>query len=412
MMRSMFSGVSGLRSHQVMLDVVSNNIANVNTTGFKGSRVLFADTLSQTMRDASGGTFEEVSTNPLQVGLGTMVKSTSPSYSAGSLQLTDRPLDLAISGDGFFVVKVRGDEMYTRAGSFALDRSQQLVDGTGGIVQGWLYNDDGTIQTTTPTVNLRLSGKNTVPATPTDEVTMRGGLSANLAVGEQIRTITKIIDGLGAENQIMMEFTKTAATDWTLEVFDAANNSLGTSNVSFDPVDGSLLTPATAPSFTLAAPPSGAADLTFAIDLGTIGSGDALRQYGATSSLNLTQNGRQAGELRDFGISENGTITGRYSNGQLKDLAQIALARFPNNEGLLKTGELHYRASAVSGQAQLASVGDKSVGTVKAGVLEMSNVDLAREFTDLILAQRGFQASSRVITTSDEMIQELVNLKR
>lgn len=393
-----------------MLDVVSNNIANVNTTGFKASRVLFADTLSQTMRDASGGTFEEVSTNPLQVGLGVMVKSTSPSFSTGSLQLTDRPLDIAISGDGFFVVNVRGDQNYTRAGSFAMDRSQNMVDGTGGFVQGWMFDQNGNIQTATPPTNVNLSGFSTIPATATKNVTIKGGLSAELAVGQKVRTLTKVMDGLGAENQIAVEFTKTAPTAWTMEVFDANNASLGTSSLTFDPTDGHLTGPATAPNFSLN-PANGASPINFKLDLG-FGKNDALRQYGSSSSLSLAQDGRTAGELRDFGVSENGVITGRYSNGQLRDIAQIAIARFANNEGLLKEGELHYRASAVSGQAQIGVGGQNALGTMKAGVLEMSNVDLAREFTDLILAQRGFQASSRVITTSDEMIQELVNLKR
>jgi flagellar hook protein FlgE len=412
MMRSMFSGVSGLRSHQLMLDVVSNNIANVNTTGFKASRVLFADTLSQTMRDASGGAFEEVSTNPLQVGLGVMTKSTSPTFTTGSLQLTDRPLDVALSGDGFFVVGVGGDQMFTRAGSFALDRNQNLVDGTGGFVQGWTFDANGQVQTATPPTNVTLSGFNTVPATATTSVTVKGGLSAELPVGGTVRTLTKVIDGLGAENQIAVEFTKTGPTDWSMEVFDANDVSLGTSALTFDATDGHLTAPAVPPTFSLT-PPNGATAVNFGIDMGGItGTGDGLRQYGSTSSLSLAQDGKMAGELRDFGISANGVITGRYSNGQMKDIAQLAVARFANNEGLLKEGEAHYRASAVSGAAQIGVGGQDALGTIKAGVLEMSNVDLAREFTDLILAQRGFQASSRVITTSDQMIEELVNLKR
>lgn len=410
MMRSMFSGVSGLRSHQVMLDVVSNNIANVNTTGFKGSRVLFADALSQTMRDASGGAFEEVSINPIQVGLGVQVKSTAATFTSGSLQLTDRPLDTAISGDGFYVVNVGGDEQYTRAGSFSLDRNQRLVDGTGGFIQGWMFDGTGPIQTATPPGNLQISDYASVPATATGQVNVRGGLSAQLPIGQEVRSMSKVVDGLGAENALEFIFTKTGATSWTMELRDGAGTSLGTTAVAFDPADGRLTSPASPPTFTMTPATSGAAPFTFSVNLGDAVTG--FRQYGSTSSLAIEQDGRPAGELRDFGISEGGVITGRYSNGQLRDIAQIALAHFANNEGLIKTGELHYRASAVSGQAQIGTPGTDPNGSIKAGVLEMSNVDLAREFTDLILAQRGFQASSRVITTSDEMIQELVNLKR
>lgn len=409
MMRSMFAGVSGLRSHQLMLDVVSNNIANVNTTGFKASRVLFADTLSQTMRDASGGAFEEVSINPLQVGLGVAVKSTAATFTSGSLQLTDRPLDTAISGDGFFVVKVGNDTQYTRAGSFNLDRQQQLVDGTGGFVQGWMFDNDGRVQTTVTPKNIKLSDYASVPATATKTVTVKGGLAASTEIGGTVETMTKIVDGLGTQNDIKLRFTKTGSSDWSLEAFDTTGASLGTSNFSFSDVDGSLVWP-TAPVMRMVPPTSGAQAFDFTIDLGSAATG--LHHYGTSSSLALEQDGQEKGELRDFGISEAGVITGRYSNGQLKNIGQIAVARFSNNEGLIKTGELHYRQSAVSGEPMVGPAGQEATGSIKAGVLEMSNVDLAREFTDLILAQRGFQANSRVITTSDEMIQELVNLKR
>lgn len=409
MMRSMFSGVSGLRTHQLMLDVVSNNIANVNTTGFKSSRVLFADTLSQTLRDASGGAFEEVSVNPLQVGLGVTVKSTAATFTTGSLQLTDRPLDTAIAGDGFFVVRVGPDKLYTRAGSFAVDSKKQLVDGTGGILQGWMFQPDGSIQTTTATGAINLGTYATLPATPTSQLTVKGGLSAGTPVGGVVETLTKVVDGLGTQSQVLLRFTKTSATDWNMEGLDTNGVSLGTTPLTFSVADGSLTAPLTPPTMTLN-PQSGAAPVTFTVDLGSGPTG--LHHFGNSSSLSLSQDGKEAGELRDFGISEGGVITGRYSNGQLKDIAQIAMARFNNNEGLIKTGELHYRQSAVSGEPQVGTAGQNATGTIKAGVLEMSNVDLAREFTDLILAQRGFQASSRVITTSDEMIQELVNLKR
>ncbi|MCC6436932.1 MAG: flagellar hook protein FlgE [Acidimicrobiales bacterium] len=410
MMRSMFAGVSGLRSHQLMLDVVSNNIANVNTTGFKASRVLFADTLSQTLRNAAGGAFETTSVNPLQVGLGVSVKSTSATFTTGSLQLTDRPLDTALSGDGFYVVDVAGDQLYTRAGSFALDSKMKIVDGAGGLVQGWMFAPDGTVSTTGKLTDLTLSTYAQMPATATSTVSIKGALSAGTAVGETVETLTKVIDGLGTENQVQLRFTKTSSTDWTAEAFDSTGASLGSANLVFSASDGSLVTPTTPPSFTLTPPVSGAQTFSFTLDMGTGTNG--LHQYGNSSSLALEQNGKEAGELRDFGISEMGVITGRYSNGMMKDIAQIAVAHFNNNEGLLKQGETHYRSSAVSGDAQVGVAGENATGAIKAGVLEMSNVDLAREFTDMILAQRGFQASSRVITTSDEMIQELVNLKR
>lgn len=412
MMRSMFAGVSGLRAHQLMLDVVSNNIANVNTSGFKGSRVLFADTLSQTLRNAAGGNgLSDVAVNPLQVGLGVAVKSTSAVYTTGSLQLTDRPLDTAISGDGFFIVDVNGDELYTRAGSFAIDSNKNLVDGTGGFVKGWLA-DPATNEMSAAGNALRInfSDYGNIAATATSNLTVRGALSAGTPVGGTVETLGKVIDGLGTENQMQLRFEKTSATEWTLTVRDAVGNTVGTTALEFSDADGSLVTPTTAPTMTFTPTASGAQPFNFTLDLGSGASG--LHQYGNNSSLALNQDGLPAGELRDFGIAENGVISARYSNGEIRDIAQIAMTTFNNNEGLLKVGELHYRSSRVSGEAKATIAGTGAAGSIKSGVLEMSNVDLAREFTDLILAQRGFQASSRVITTSDEMIQELVNLKR
>jgi flagellar hook protein FlgE len=281
MLRSMYSGVSGLRTHQTMMDVTGNNIANVNTTGFKASATVFQDTLSQTMQGASAPATAPPlgGTNPAQVGLGVRLGGISTNMTQGSSQLTGRATDLAVQGDGYFVVRTGEEDLYTRAGSFSLDASGQLVTPQGARVQGVA------LPTATPPVT---AGAITVP------------------------------------------------------------------------VDGSI---------------------------------------------------------ESFTIGPDGTVNGVKSDGSgLQVLGQIRLATFANPAGLEKVGGSLLRMTANSGPviagATPGAPGTDGRGLLAVGVLEMSNVDLAQEFTNLIVAQRGFQANSRIITASDEVLQELVNLKR
>jgi len=411
MLRSMFAGVTGMRAHQLMLDVVSNNIANVNTGGYKASRVQFADALSETLRNAAGTTASNSAVNPLQVGLGVVVKSTTAQFSTGSFQLTDRPFDSAISGAGFYIVNVKGEELYTRSGSFNLDSTLTLVDGSGGRVQGWMADNAGQLDSVGAVRDINLADYQSVPAQAATSMKVRGSLSVSTNVGTVIDSLAKVVDGLGIENTVTVRYEKVSDNNWTMKLFDDTNTQIGgTVALQFDPASGHLVSPTTDPSFTLTPTTSGADPFTFSVDLGA--GNDGLHQYGGTTVVSITQDGRGPGQLRDYGIAADGVISGRYSNGVILDIARIAVATFGNNEGLKKVGEAHYRSSQVSGEAVRGIAGEGNVGDIKSGVLEMSNVDLGREFTDLILAQRGFQANSRIITTSDEMVQELVNLKR
>jgi len=300
MMRSMFAGVSGMRSNQMMMDVVADNIANVNTAGYKASRVVFQDTLSQLLKDGSGGSAGLVgSTNPAQVGLGVHVNAVDAIQTQGAIQNTGRNTDLAIQGPGLFVVGVGTSEMYSRSGSLSMDANNQLVDPSGGIMKGW----------------------SAAPGTPVD--------------------------------------TTVAPTPLSI--------------------------PATNPD-PAATPPGG--------------------------------------QLRSFSIGSDGIITASYegSSAPLK-VGQIAMVTFSNPAGLIAAGDGHFRYSTAAGAPPTASsaakpgsvygaAGTGGIGSLAAGALEMSNVDLAQEFTNMMIAQRAFQASSKVITTSDELLQELVNLKR
>ncbi|KRA31150.1 MULTISPECIES: flagellar hook-basal body complex protein [unclassified Nocardioides] len=280
MLRSLFAGISGLRTNQTMLDITGNNIANANTTGFKASTTVFSDTLSQMLTAASGGNAERGGTNPIQIGLGVQLAATMTNFGQGSAQMTGRPTDLMLQGDGFFVVRDGAENMYTRAGAFTFDQTGVLVAPTGTRVQGYALD---------------------VAGLPT------GGL------------------------------------------IDVDLNSI-------------------------------------ALPVGV--------------------------ELTSYSIAADGKLRGVYSDGVQRDIAQLAVADFANPMGMDRVGDTSFRESANSGAVQLGVAGQGQRGQMTAGALEMSNVDLSAEFTNLILAQRGFQASSRVITTSDQVLEELVNIKR
>lgn len=413
MMRSMFAGVSGLQSHQIMMDVVGNNIANVNTVGFKSSRVMFQDALSQLLRGASASSgLVTGGVNPQQVGLGVRVGSVDSIFTQGANQLTGRSTDVSIQGDGFFIVRQGSANLYTRAGAFSFDAEGYMVDPSGTVVQGWL-SENGAIQTNSPIGDIRLPVGQVVPPEATETVVLGGNLSSDTLVGAPpVSTAIEVVDSLGAAHRVSMEFVKTADNAWTMSVFDPAGNAIGTANMTFDPGTGELLTPAAPPSFTFT-PTGGADPLTFNIDFGEAGAPDSITQFGGESTAAATaQNGTPKGYLRSFAISDSGVVSGVFSNGVSRELARIALATFNNAAGLQKAGQNLFNATAASGLPVTGPAGTAGRGSMAAGTLEMSNVDLAAEFTSLIIAQRGFQANSRVITVSDEMLQDLVNLKR
>jgi flagellar hook protein FlgE len=412
MMRSMFAGVSGLRSHQTMMDVIGNNVANVNTIGFKSSRAIFADALSQLIRGASSGTGEATGgVTPQQVGLGTKIAATDIQFSQGGTQLTGNATDVSLQGDGMFGVRLGGETLYTRAGAFHFDNQGFLVDPTGGVVQGWKADNTGVVDRSVPVGDIRIPIGQTIDPVPTSSLTIRGNLSATTAVDDPARTtVIDIVDSQGILQRITTNFTKTADNTWELEVLDPEGTSLGTAELEFDSATGLLTSPTDPPEFSFT--PAGGSELTFTIDLGTA-DGSRITQFGASTDVQATsQNGSTSGVLRSFAIGADGTVSGVYSNGSSKSLGQLAIAAFSDPKGLIAASDNRFRTSTASGAAIIGTAGEAGRGSINAGTLEMSNVELSQEFTNLILAQRGFQASSRIITTSDEMIQDLVNLKR
>ncbi|MBF0672311.1 MAG: flagellar hook protein FlgE [Salinibacterium sp.] len=389
MLRSLYSGISGLRSHQTMLDVTGNNIANVNTTAFKSSATQFQDTLSQLTQGAAGPQAEQGGTNPAQIGLGVRVAGISTNFAQGSAQATGRSTDMMISGDGFFVTRSGGDTLYTRAGNFDIDPQGRLVTPDGSIVQGWTAQN-GVIQDGGAIGNISLPLDSLSPAVPTGTATFGGNLPSEAEVGTTLVRDTQVFDADGNPATLTFTFTR-SADGWDVSA-DGGTTTLGTLEFT----EGALTSTGNV----------------FDVDGIDVDMTQLTGFAGLTTASVTNQDGRKAGTLQSFTLSADGTLVGSFSNGASEAIGRIALANFANPGGLEKAGNSSYRATFNSGNPELGTAGNGALGKLTAGALEMSNVDLSQEFTNLIVAQRGFQANARIITTSDEVLQELTNLKR
>jgi flagellar hook protein FlgE len=389
MLRSLFSGISGLRAHQTMLDVTANNIANVNTTGFKSSQTQFQDTLSQLISSASGAQAGTGGTNPAQVGLGVKVAGVTTSFTQGSSQLTGRSTDMMIQGDGFFVVRQGNQTLYTRAGSFDFDSTGQMVlPGDGALVQGWAAVN-GVIDINAPITDLRVPAGALMASKPTAGAIYEGNLQSDAATGTVLNRDIPVYNAVGSESTLSMQFAKTAA-GWTV----SGDGGATTAAVTFTAA-GVLTAPATVTVGGVA------------VDL------SAVTGYAGVDTVKArSQDGYDAGTLESFSLGNDGTITGTFSNALKQVIGRIAISAFNNPAGLEKAGGSLFSTTANSGLAQLGTPGTGGRGTLSGGALEMSNVDLSKEFTSLIIAQRGFQANSKIVSVSDELLQDLVNLKR
>jgi len=429
MMRALFSAISGMKNHMAFMDVVGNNIANVNTIAFKSSRVTFQDILGQTIRGASSpqGDRRRGGMNPAQVGLGMQLGGIDNIMTQGFLQSTGKLTDFAIQGDGFFVVSDGTRNYYTRDGAFDIDVAGNLVNPVTGLkVMGWRADASGAIDVEGPLVPLSIPFGTRISARATSEVVMAGNLDAGTptynagppATGLVGSTLT-VYDSLGNAITLKLEFRKnSAANTWDVFAFYDDDGDSNTADVQvtpspgqivFDNSTGAIQTTANGIlNFSLATLPSGAATpLAFDIDF------SSLTQFAGASQLNVSrQDGAPAGALVSFAVGSTGEITGIYSNGANQVIGQLALAAFTNPGGLQRLGQNLWAPSANSGEPIIGQPNTNGRGSVSTGTLESSNVDLAQQFTSVILAQRGFQSSSRVITAGDQMLQDLVNIIR
>ncbi|MGP1587821.1 MAG: flagellar hook protein FlgE [Treponemataceae bacterium] len=463
MMRSLYSGVSGMQNHQTRLDVIGNNIANVNTTGFKRGRVNFQDMISQQMSGAAKPTEEVGGVNPKEVGLGVSIASIDTIFTQGNLQSTGVSTDVAIQGNGFFVMQNGEKTYYTRAGNFGIDKNGTLVNPANGMrVQGWMakeVNGQMILQTSASPEDLVIPVGSKDPAKATQNINFACNLNKNTpeilegASPEDIlkgtwATEMKIYDSFGNTHMLSVDFTRVPGNpnQWRAVVsVDPENADVTQTRVGLNTTDGmensflvnfdntgTLLSVTdsvgnvTNPegdiiiqtSFTvIGANPDENGNptrQTMNINLGTIGSQkNTVTQSASSSSTKaFSQDGYTMGYLDNFKIDSSGIITGVYSNGTNRTIGQIALATFTNQGGLEKAGDNTYVQSNNSGMANIGTSGIAGKGSMLAGSLEMSNVDLTEQFTDMITTQRGFQASSKTIQTADTLLDTVMSLKR
>ncbi|MCC7364254.1 MAG: flagellar hook protein FlgE [Dehalococcoidia bacterium] len=427
MMRALFSAISGMRNHMSYMDVVGNNIANVNTIAYKSSRVTFQDILGQTIKGASSPQNGRGGTNAAQIGLGMNLGGIDNIMTQGSLQSTGKLTDFAIQGDGFFVVSDGQREFYTRDGAFDIGVDGGLVNPVTGLrVMGWSADSTGFVDVEGPLTALEIPFGTRISAQPTTSMKLTGNLDAGTPtysagppiVGVVNTTITAY-DALGNAHTVKLEYRKNAAANtWdvvgTFDDGDADTTAddaatIAPGQIVFDGTTGNLTTPASGLiNITLPTLPGDAAEpLAFDVDM------SAFSQFAGQSQVNLsTQDGFPAGALVSFAVGSSGEISGIYSNGSNRVIGQLALATFVNPGGMQRAGQNLWTPSANSGDAIVGQPNSNGRGTVNTGTLESSNVDLALQFTNVILAQRGFQSSSRVITASDQLLQDLVNIIR
>ena len=412
MLRSMYSGVSGMKAHMDKMDVVSNNISNVNTIGYKSSRATFKTMFSQLIQGATAPQGGRGGTNPQQIGLGATLGSIDKDMGQGSLKSTGRNSDLAIQGSGFFVVSNGTNRRYTKAGSLTKDEEGFLVNSaTGYRVKGWQADDNGNINTNEPIEDM--SFKESMPAQATGEVTYAGNLNANATTGTTWDTTFEAYDSQGAIHTADVEFEKGGSNSWNYTVTNVSDANIDggdTGTITFN-ADGSFNNDSAAGTPLDVEPinaTAGAAD-PLEIDLDF----SSMTQFsGEMTADRDTVNGYKAGSLLDYQFDSSGTITGEYDNGRQQTIGRIALADFNNPAGLTAEGETLFNVSNNSGEPKIGAPASGGLGAIKAGSLEMSNVDLSRQFSEMITTQRGFQANSKTISTSDQILQELVNLKR
>ncbi len=543
LLNSLIAGVSGLRNHQSMMDVIGNNIANVNTIGFKGSRVTFSDTFNQFVRAGISPSGSSGGTNAFQVGLGMKINSIDRNWNQGTFERTGINTDLALQGPGMFILKSNGQMYFSRSGAFTIDAYGRLVNPSdGSVVQGKMATKDGVIPPGTNLEdiiidpNLRLPAKattqvawggnldSTASITRTEKYVETGNLNSQLAVGDTVTDVNKIYDENGNEYTFTATYTKTGSDTWdlTYDLTDADGNSVLSSSsaysVVFDSttgelstIDGSTPSPITIQDTSIGIsydfdisnvtqisspntlsstvddnrePTIVTGSLTIYDSLGnahtlsikftktsdnnwnwraevpqssgTISGNKGTISFNADGSINtitpnppvlaftpiggasaanieidfgagyngimqtssnavvsaLSQDGSAAASMTNYSIDQNGFVIGVFSNGQSKKLAQIMLANFSNLNGLTSTGENKFRVSSNSGAPVIGEPGDATSTLIQSGALEQSNVDLSEEFTKMIISQRGFQANARVITTSDQLLQEITNLVR
>jgi len=414
MLQAMLASMSSIKAQQQAMDVIGNNLANVNTTGFKSSSTDFEDMLSQVVTEGVA---------PLQLGQGVIVAATPYNLTQGTLSATGQPSDLALQGNGYFVVNNGGSLAYTRDGGMSVNSSGVLVQtATGDPVLGYSADANGNISSAGA---VGVASTITIPvgtldaAQATSSVSLGGNLNSAALATTSVSMGANVFDSLGGAHSVTLKFSSPSTTlpanapagatsmwSWSAsEGATALGSSAGAGNQPlYFNSSGALLNPAALGNITI--PASGTVGAT-SMSLNFAG----ITQNAATSNVAMTsQNGAPPGQLQSFTVGSDGTISGVFSNGLTKSLAQVAVANFTNDGGLTNIGGNLLAASVGSGASTIGVAGTNGLGTVQSGFLEQSNVDIGTEFTNLIVTQRGYEANTKVVTAVNQMLQDIVNI--
>jgi flagellar hook protein FlgE len=414
-MSALTIGATGMNAFNSMLNVVGNNLANLNTPGFKDQSVSFQDLMYETLSPGSPATSTIGGTNPTQVGNGVTNGATNTLFTQGTITPTGNPEDAAIQGNGFFVLGNGASQLYTRDGSFTVDSAGFLVDPTTGLQ----VQRTGTVgEATGTTPGFQVAGNDNIsvpigaglPGTETTSVGFQGNIDNDLTAGQSVSTSIQVFDSQSAAHTLTVTYTNAGSGTYDVTATVDGNAATVTGGPLTFGANG-LITGGNTLSVSLTGLSDGASAQTISLNVGAVGSATGLTQFGTSSTAQaLTQNGVAAGTLESISFDQNGNVLGQFTNGETVPIAQLALASFNNQGGLLQVGNNDYQASPSSGQAVIGTANAGGLGSVQGGSLESSNVNISTEFTNLIIAQRGFQVNAETVTIADQVLADLANI--
>jgi flagellar hook protein FlgE len=414
-MSALNTGATGMIAFSTMLNVVGNNIANLNTPGYKDSEVSFQDLLYQTLNAGSPATATLGGTNPQQIGQGVALGATDTNFTQGTITPTGVSLNAAIQGTGFFILGSGSSQLFTRDGDFAVDSAGFLVDPTTGLQ----VQRTGTVgEATATTPGFQVAGNDNIsvpygaglPGTETANVTFQGNIDNDLTTGQSVSASIQVFDSQSAAHTLTVTFTNAGTGTYNVSAtVDGTAETVTGGPVTFG--SNGLISGGSTLSVAVTGLSDGAASQTINLNIGSTGSSTGLTQFGTSSTAQaITQDGMPAGTLQSVSFETNGNVLGQFTNGETVPIAQLAIASFNNQNGLLQVGNNDYSASPSSGQPIIGTAGNGGLGTIEGGALEGSNVNISTEFTNLIIAQRGFQVNAETVTIADQVLADLANI--
>ena len=404
--------LSGLQASSSELDVIGNNLANLNTDGFKDQTLSFGDIFSQMQGTSGNG-------DPIQIGSGVQIEATSSNFTNGSVNSTGTASNMALQGNGYFVVSGNGGTSFTRDGDFSVNSSGQLTTASGDLVMGFPATN-GVVSTSGVLSPITVNSNGTVPAAATSSFEVDANLDSASTVGTTFNTPLTIYDSLGTSQSLNIQYTNTGTNTWSYSVTlpgsatgsTAATTTLASGTMTFNS-SGQLTSPTGAvPAIDVTGLADGAANMSLTWNLNDSSGNPTLTQQNTPSALNTTptQNGFAAGSLTGYSVLSDGIVQGQYSNGQTLALGQVAVASFANPQGLAETGDGNEQATTGSGAAVIGQAGVGGDGSITGGAVEGSNVSLSTEFANMIVAQQSYDANAKVLTTLDQVDQSTIQM--